>query len=88
MFVILQLTDTLSFKTNLLFLYCCCVSVLTVTFLMLLYEQYIEAEILVKACFWLKDKVCILLVSEIHVLVFCYNVANLENNMLLMLIIV
>ena len=27
-------------------------------------------------------------VSEIYVLVFCYNVANVENNMLLMLIIV
>ena len=56
---------------------------------MLLYEQYIKAcEVLVKACFWLKDEVCILLVSEIYVLVFCYNVANVENNMLLMLIIV
>ena len=28
------------------------------------------------------------LVSEIYVLVFCYNVANVENNMLPMLIIV
>ena len=45
-------------------------------------------KVLVKASFWLKDKVCILLVSEIYVLVFCYNVANVENNMLLMLIIV
>ena len=58
-------------------------------FFVLLYEQYIKAcEVLVKACFGLKDKVCILLVSEIYVLVVCYNVANVENNMLLMLIIV
>ena len=54
----------------------------------LLYEQYIKAcEILVKTCFWLKDKVYIRLVSEIYVLVFCYNVANVEINMLLMVII-
>ena len=54
---------------------------------MLLYEQYIKAcEVLAKACFWLKDKVCILLVNEIYILVFCYNVASVENNMLLMLI--
>ena len=58
-------------------------------FFVLLYEQYIKAcQVLVKACFWVKDKVCILLVSEIYVLVFCYNVDNVENNMLLMLIIV
>ena len=58
-------------------------------FFVLLYEQYIKAgEVLVKACFWLKDKVCILLVSEIYILVFSYNVANVQNNMLLMLIIV
>ena len=77
------------FKTNLLFLYCWCVSVLNSDIFVLLYEQYIKAgEVLVKACFWLKDKVCILLVSEIYVLVFCYNVANVQNNMLLMLIIV
>ena len=58
-------------------------------FFVLLYEQYIKAcKVLVKACFGLKDKVCILLVSEIYVLVFCYNVASVENNMLLMLIIV
>ena len=56
---------------------------------MLLYEQYIKAcKVLVKACFWLKDKVYILHVSKIYVLVFCYSVANIENNMLLMLIIV
>ena len=58
-------------------------------FFVLLYEQYIKScDLLVKACFWLKDKVYILLVSEIYVLVFSYNVANVENNMLLMLIIV
>ena len=45
-------------------------------------------KVLIKACFWLKDKVCILLVSEIYVLAFCYNVANVENNTLLMLITV
>ena len=64
MFVILQVTDTIMFKTN-LFLYCWCVSVLNSDIFVLLYEHIKACEVLVRACFWLKDKVSIRLVSEI-----------------------
>ena len=52
-------------------------------FFVLLYEQCIKAcEVLVKACFQLKDKVCILLVSEIYGLVFTLPVQDLGDNII------